>query len=112
VATGRDRLASYVARDRAKRWRGREGFARAAGISLRTVARVELAEAGDLHERTKARIESALDWTDGSVDRILAGGRPTYVRDELLEELLRLWRGLSLDARRMLVRLARDGADR
>lgn len=107
MATGAQRLARHVIRDRKARWRSRQAFAAAAGVSKRTVDRLELGEASAYRETTKARIEAALDWTDGSFDRILRGGRPSYVRDPLLAELERNWPQLSRDARLMLVRLSR-----
>lgn len=108
TVNGRVNLARHARRDRQKRWRSRAEFAAHAGMSKRTVDRIERAEPHTYSERTKARVESALGWADGSFDHVLGGGRPRYVTDPTLAEMSELWPSLSRDARAMLLRLARD----
>lgn len=112
MASGHERLAQYVVRDRKLRWRSRRDFARHAGIGLTTADTLERGIEHRYAPTTKSYVEAALNWTDGSFDRILGGGRPSYIRDPVLVELTRLWPTLSRDARQMLLRLARDATSR
>jgi transcriptional regulator with XRE-family HTH domain len=97
-----------VAFDRQRRYRSRRAFAAAVGVGPRTIDKLETGREHNYRAETKSRVEAALFWTPGSIDRIVAGGRPTYEVDPLLAELTRMWPDLSRDARVMLLRLARD----
>lgn len=55
--------------------RGMEEFAEQVGVHKRTIQAIEYAER-KINKSTKYRLESALHWAPGSVDRILAGGDP------------------------------------
>jgi transcriptional regulator with XRE-family HTH domain len=99
VSDGWQRLGRRV-----KAERGRRGYltagelAAAAGLSVRTVETIESgAHTGRPRETTLAKLERALGWQDGSVERILEGGRPRYVTDPLLERVVAVWPQLAGD---------------
>lgn len=89
---------------RIKAERGRKGYptaaalADAAGLSVRTV---EIIEAGSRpwrpRDTTQAKIERALGWQPGSVERIVNGGRPRQAADPLLQRVIAAWPQLSGD---------------
>jgi transcriptional regulator with XRE-family HTH domain len=55
----------------------REQFAERSGLSLRTLHDLERGNRSSYDPSTLARLERALDWTEGSAQRVLAGGSPT-----------------------------------
>jgi transcriptional regulator with XRE-family HTH domain len=69
----------------------REAFADASGLSVRTLSDIERARRTSYDPATLARVEQALQWLPGTVDRILAesSGGPTAAAeaDPLLREL-------------------------
>jgi transcriptional regulator with XRE-family HTH domain len=69
----------------------REAFADASGLSVRTLSDIERARRTSYDPATLARVEQALQWLPGTVDRILAegGARASDVgeADPLLREL-------------------------
>lgn len=110
---GPQNLARHVHRDRARRWASRAEFAAAAGVGKRTVDRIETADGvGRYRLDIKQRIEAALDWMDGSFDRVLAGGRPGYVLDPELAELVRAWPTLPPRIKRRVLRVVRETSGR
>lgn len=77
-------LGRHVARARARLDAGtwtQERLAEAVGVSLKTINTIEAGRSTGLRERTKAKLEEALSWAMGDVDRILAGGEPSVQND-------------------------------
>lgn len=100
------RVGAAVRAARSARWRRRGEFADATGLSLRLIGDVERGRRGNYSPETKAIIESALLWEEGSIDRIAAGGQPRPAADGPMQRLLAAWPHLSSDARNMLADLA------
>ena len=59
---------------------------------------------------TLARLESALGWRAGSVERVLSGLEPQPVEDADLDAVISAWPRLSPGSRRMLAILAVEAA--
>jgi hypothetical protein len=105
------RLAEYVATDRARRgYRSRAAFARDIGLGKRTLDKIETGVSLDHRPRTVAAIEAGLGWAPGSFQRVIEGG-PRRVPDEQLASLIELWPRLPKEARAMLLRLAREATE-
>lgn len=107
VDEGWKKLGRRVQAERSRRWKTRPEFAEACGLSARVIAALELGERANYRQSTIDRVEATLGWEHGSADLVRRGRRPVRVEDEYLIELRALWPGLSSDARRMLVELAR-----
>jgi hypothetical protein len=76
-------------------------------VSVRTVEIIESgSHAGRPRETTLAKIEQALGWGPGSMERIVAGGRPRDMADPLLARVLAAWPYLSGEEQVRLVELA------
>jgi hypothetical protein len=100
------RVGETVRAERALRWRRRADFAWATGLSVRLISDLERGRRDNYAPETKLIIESALLWEPGSIDRIVAGGRPRQVKDAAMVRLLAAWPQLSTEAREMLADLA------
>jgi transcriptional regulator with XRE-family HTH domain len=73
-----ERLGKYVVSRRVQlRYKTRQPFADALGISLRTLGDLETGRREKYEPNTIAALENALGWAAGSVDDIVAGGEPT-----------------------------------
>lgn len=90
-------------------WRTLAEFAEATGLSTSLIDDVENGRRTRFRPSTIAAIEGALRWAPGSIQRILEGGQPVPLPDELWERLRAAWAGLPPDARRVLVELAESG---
>jgi transcriptional regulator with XRE-family HTH domain len=100
-------LGRLVVRERrAQRFRTRREFAAHIGISTRTLDSLETGAREAYSADTIAAVEIALGWEPGSVERVVAGSTPSPVRDPELDRLLRAWRALPVEARRMLAEIA------
>lgn len=107
------RLGSYVRSERARLGGNRRSlaaFAKAAGVSRTTLDSIEHARKDNYDPATLATLEHALGWRPGSIDRILAGGRPEYDDDPDLTAVVDAWPKLSPGSRRMLRLLATEAA--
>lgn len=94
--------------ERARRWRTRREFARHFPVAERTLAAIENGERSNFSAEIKATMERALGWEIGDFDRVRAGQEPNRKYPPDLVQMMDLWPALSPDARRMLVRLARE----
>lgn len=101
----RDRLGKAVAEARSGRGWSQEALARQAGISRRTIGKIERAEPGNIDEQTYIAVEVALEWPSGKCESMLQGSKPP--EDAGLKELRRLWPLLAEEQREMLVKQAR-----
>ncbi len=82
------RLAHYViVRRRLLGMYTRGAFARAAGVSARTLGDVERGER-PVTAPVLARIEYTLGWAPGSADTVLAGGEPLVTLDRPMSWML------------------------
>lgn len=72
-----DRLAQYVIAQRTALDMTQVELAQASGLSLDRVSAVEGRRARSLRPRTIRSLEIGLEWENGSVQAILAGGTPT-----------------------------------
>jgi transcriptional regulator with XRE-family HTH domain len=72
-----DKLAQYVIAQRTALDMTQVELARASGLSLDRVSAVEGRRARSLRPRTIRSLEAGLEWENGSVQAILAGGVPT-----------------------------------
>lgn len=100
------RLGRLVAVERARRWRSRAEFARAAGISARVIDDLEKGRRGNFSDLTLSAIEAALGWQPGAARQVVQGGAVLRMGpDELLSRLLELWPQLGPDAQTILVEL-------
>jgi transcriptional regulator with XRE-family HTH domain len=72
------------------------------GLSSGTVANLERGTRTRYQPETLAAIEAALGWAHGSVEKVLAGGRPTREQDPDLAALLAAWPHLDARGRRAL----------
>lgn len=102
----RQSLADHVRRARALRRQTQAEFAEDVGVSVRTIGNLEAGEVRQYDAQTIARLEHALGWAPGSVERVLEGGAPVVETDELLAIIRQAWPRLPVEARRLLAELA------
>lgn len=100
------RLGERVKTERARRWRRREDFAKAAGISVREIAVLENAERANIGPDVLAAVEATLGWEVGDAKRVLQGREPRRRVDERMVRLLDLWPRLGPEAQRLVVEFA------
>lgn len=74
-----NRLATLVQERREELGRTQEEIAADGGPSTTTLTNVEGARAAEYRPKTLRKLEVALGWTRGSVERVLAGGDPELV---------------------------------
>lgn len=99
-------LGERILAERSRRWRTREDFAHATGVSRRVIGDLERGARSRYQAATLAAVESALGWSPGSCLRVVQGGRPQPTVDPLFLRLRDAWQYLGPDARRMLVVVA------
>jgi transcriptional regulator with XRE-family HTH domain len=98
-----ERLGALVReRRRALGFRTVEDFAAATGVSRRTLGTLERGEAR-VSDDTAAAVERILRWSPGSVDAILAGGRPSEDPGVDLQRIADAWPYLSERERAILL---------
>lgn len=88
-------------------YRSRPAFARFSGLSLRILDYLEAGARETYRPSTLDRIEYALGWRPGTVERVLGGHNPTLDADRHMAVLRELWPDLSEPLKDTLVRLAR-----
>lgn len=82
------------------------GLARRARLSERTIYDMRHAVQSSYSQDTLDRIESALWWQPGSVERVLDGLPPRREEDPDLARIHHAWRDLPPDVRRVLADVA------
>lgn len=105
------KLAAQTTRRRAELGYSISQLAAVSGLSTSTLDSVEHNRKTSYDPATVSALERALEWTAGSVDRILRGLEPQPVRDPDLEAVMAVWPRLSPGSRRMLRILATEGAE-
>lgn len=102
------RLGAVIRAERSRHrgWRRREEFARACGLSVRTIEALENGERHNFSVETVGAIEMALGWEPGSAQRVLHGLPPVRQVDEHMARLQSFWDQLPTEARRLVVDFA------
>lgn len=95
------RVGDAIQEARLPLWPVRADFAHAARLSVSTVEDLEHGVPKDYSRATRAKVERALGWAPGDVDRILDGGEPT--RDPLLQHVINAWPRLGTQAKAIIV---------
>ena len=103
---GWGRLGRRIVSERSRRWRTREDFAHATGLSTRTLDDIETGRRSNYREQTLAAVEATLGWAQGTCERVVQGGRVRREMDPSLVRLMDVWPRLSPDARAMLADMA------
>jgi hypothetical protein len=75
-------------------------------VSERVIRDIETGARHNYSDVTLASIEAALGWAPGAALRVVQGGRVQREVDPALARLLDAWRGMSPDARMLLVDIA------
>jgi hypothetical protein len=104
VPQGWNRLAELI-RAEVARQGGARAFAESSGIGQRTVERLENGEQSGYRTGTIDRLEAAMGWQHGSVDRVLEGGQPQPLPDPIMAKILDAWPHLSRRDRRVVLAL-------
>lgn len=99
-------MGARILAERSRRWRTRDDFVAATGLSRRVLGDLERGARSNYAASTLAAVEAALGWSPGSCERIVQGGRPVINIDPLFLRLRDAWQYLTPDARRMLVAIA------
>lgn len=102
MGTHWSRLAELIRADAANLYPSLRAFARASGLSLRTIEALIAGERTHYRDRTIADVEVALEWEPGSVQRVLEGRKPLRLKDPMLARINRAWPQLSDRDRRLL----------
>lgn len=100
------RVGGQLRRARAIRRQTQAEFAHEIGVSVRLLGQLEAGEARQYDPTTIHRVESALGWAQGSVERVANGQPPVVEVDELFARIRDAWPRLPLEARRILSDLA------
>lgn len=106
------RLAREVRSEAARRYRTTPEFAAAAGLSKSTIEAIYAAKHTDHWPSTRHKIQTALGWTDTSIERILAGGKPELVEDPALARIREIWPLLPARDRRLALAMIEELLDR
>lgn len=100
-----------VREERSRRWRRREDFAEACGLSYRVVTALENAERENFSPDVLAAVEATLGWEIGDATRVLQRREPRRRHDEQTVRLLDVWSRLSPDAQRLVIAFAEQALD-
>lgn len=100
------RLGERIITERSRRWRTREDFAKATGLSTRLLSDLETGRRSRYQPATLATVEAALGWSPGTCERLAQGGRVRREADPHLTRLLDVWPRLGVEARILLANLA------
>jgi hypothetical protein len=90
-----------VARDRIRLgYRSLPAFAAISGLGRTTLDSLEHGRKASYEPATLSRLEHALGWQHGSIQRVLDGGAPQYLEDPDLTIVMANWRHLPAEVRR------------
>jgi transcriptional regulator with XRE-family HTH domain len=111
AAAGWLSLGEHVRRERAQRRQTQQEFAQAIGLSVRTLGSIE-AGTGTRYDRvTRDVIEWALGWAPGSIELVVAGGRPSIEVDPTFARVRDAWPRLPVEARNLIAGLVDRALD-
>ena len=111
AAEGWISLGEHVRRERAQRRQTQQEFAQAIGLSVRTLGSIE-AGTGTRYDRvTRDVIEWALGWAPGSIEQVIAGGRPRIEVDPTFARVRDAWPRLPVEARNLIAGLVDSALD-
>lgn len=74
-SSGWVRLGRLVRAERSQRWRTRDDFAAAVGVSPRVLDDLETGRRSTFSPETLSAVEGALGWAHGTCERVVAGGQ-------------------------------------
>ena len=104
-------LGEHVRRERAQRRQTQQEFAESIGLSVRTLGSIE-AGTGTRYDRgTVAIVEWALGWAPGSIELVVAGGKPRIEVDPTFARVRDAWPRLPVEARRLIAGLVERALD-
>lgn len=103
-------LAEHVRRCRALTDKSQRAFGREAGLSERTVRKLESGVEHSYDLTTIDRVEAILGWEHGSFTRVVEGRKPIDKHDPYLARILAAWPKLSLNAQRAISNAVADAA--
>lgn len=100
------RLSVAIEAERKRQRVSWSALARAGGLSPRTLFDLRNARASQYHADTLDRLESALRWESGSVERVLRGRPPIRKQDLEWARIEQAWPDLPLSVRQLLANIA------
>ncbi len=103
---GWKRLARVIDEEREYLRLSWSALGRRSGLSARTIYDLRTGDREAYRPDTLDRLESAMWWEVGSVERVLAGRRPVRKADPDLARIQNAWRDLPLSVRRVLADVA------
>jgi hypothetical protein len=100
------RVAEAIDADRQRLRLSWAQLARAAKMSPRTLYDLRAGERTSYQAGTLDRLELALQWQPGSVERVLAGGSPRRKSDPEMARIQAVWADLPIEVRRVIAAAA------
>lgn len=100
------RLSRAVDAERKRQRLSWARLAKSAGMSARTLYDLRTAERTSYQPETLDRLELALQWEPGSVERVLAGRAPLRKADPDMSRIQQAWPDLPPSVRRVLADVA------
>jgi transcriptional regulator with XRE-family HTH domain len=104
--TGWRRLARVLAEEAKAQRLSWSALARRARVSPRTLFDLRQGDRSSYEGEILDRIETALGWQPGSIERVLEGRAPTRMADPDLARIHHAWRDLPPEVRRVLADVA------
>lgn len=106
AATGWGALAKAIDDDRQRLRLSWSALSRRSGVSLRTLYDLRRGERTSYSLETMDRLEDALHWQHGSIERVVDGRRPQRKPDPDMARIEAAWRNLPPAVRRVLADVA------
>lgn len=100
------RLSKAVDAERQRQRLSWTRLAKSAGMSPRTLYDLRTAERTSYQPETLDRLELALQWESGSIERVLAGRAPIRKSDPDMARIQQAWPDLPASVRRVLADVA------
>ncbi len=112
AASGWKRLGDLIEKEVPRRRMTWAAFVAYSGLGKRTVYDLRAGIRTAYDPGTLARLESALWWEYGSVDKVLKGQEPDRIQDPYMARLRHAWPTLTPEVRALLADLAERSAER
>ncbi len=87
-------------------------FIRSSGLGRSTIYDLRAGTRTSYESDTLARLEAALRWNPGSVERVLRGGDPDRIEDAKLARVLKGWPDLTPEVQALIADLVERSAER